>query len=432
MTVLEKQRRLVAEFSAIENRRERLAAVMERARGAAPEGLRTEGNRVALCQTPVWVAGDFSGGRLTLRSDADSALVRGLVGLLCELYDGGTAAEALSVEPTLFDELGIAPELSPTRRTGLAGVRRRVVALAEGELRRAGAGLFDAHCHLSEAHLQEDWGSVEAACRGEGILRAVSNSDGEHEWEAVGRLAEKARWVIPAFGVHPWVAGNRGADWLGGLRRRLVANPRAGIGEIGLDRWMLERAAPDDARLAGLRRAGMEEQAEVFSEQWKLAVELGRVATVHCIRAFGDLEKILRGLPAPGRGFLLHGYSGPAELTDFFAGRGAWFSFNAGCLREVGREALRRLVADGGELPRRLEVWRRVPLERLLVETDAPAMRPPEEWARFSMEGDWRGARLNHPADLGAGYEALALLRGMTAEALAARVAENFRALFGE
>jgi cysteine desulfuration protein SufE len=141
MTVSEKQRRLVADFLVIENRRERLAAVLERARGV-PSLLaeeRVERNRVAVCQSPVWVAGGFVDGGLSLRFDADSSLVRGLVGLMCEVYQGGSAEEVLAVEPTVFDELGIAPELSPTRKNGLAGVRERIRGLAGAELKRGAA-----------------------------------------------------------------------------------------------------------------------------------------------------------------------------------------------------------------------------------------------------------------------------------------------------
>lgn len=138
MSVSEKQRQLVEDFLIIENRRERLAAVIERARTVPPLSPeeRTEENRVDSCQSQVWLVGKFEDGSLSLRFDADSALVRGLVGLLCEVYQGGTAEEILKVEPTLFDELGIAPELSPTRKTGLRGVREKIRQLAEAELKR--------------------------------------------------------------------------------------------------------------------------------------------------------------------------------------------------------------------------------------------------------------------------------------------------------
>lgn len=291
--------------------------------------------------------------------------------------------------------------------------------------------LFDAHCHFYEETLLGHWGEVAAACREVGIAGAVVNVDSERDWGTVEKLARENAWLLPAYGVHPWAAGNRSADFLEKLRRLLVADARASVGEIGLDRWMLERAREDDARLEGFRRAGIEEQSEVFAAQWNIARELGRTVSIHCIRAFGDLERVLRGLENLERGFLMHGYLGPAEMVDFFAERGAYFSFNAGCLRDVGKEELRRLVADGDKLPRRLEVWRKVPLERLLVETDAPAMPPPEEWSRFELAGDWCGARMNHPANLAVGYEVLALLRGVSVGELASRVGENFGSIFG-
>ena len=132
ISIAERQRQLVADYLLIENKRERLAAIIDRARKLPPlpPEERIEKNRILVCQSMVWLVGEFKNGTLSLRYDADSVLVRGLVGLLCEIYQDGTAEEILSVEPTLFDELGIAPELSPTRKNGLAGVRRRIVELA--------------------------------------------------------------------------------------------------------------------------------------------------------------------------------------------------------------------------------------------------------------------------------------------------------------
>jgi TatD DNase family protein len=176
---------------------------------------------------------------------------------------------------------------------------------------------------------------------------------------------------------------------------------------------MLDRARPDDPRLAGLRRAPLEEQVATFKSQLDLAVTLDRPVTIHCIDAFGLLLETLRSVPLPPRGFLLHAYSGPLELVAPFAALGAYFSFNAAYL--APRHARLR------------ELYKNIPLARLLVETDAPAMLAPTNHAPHSLAA---APTLNHPANLAATCAALANLREIPLAELAAAVAANSCRLF--
>ena len=132
MSVAERQRELVERFSALPDRHERLAAIVDRARKSAPlsPDQKTAAQRVPGCVSPVWLATEFRDGRLFLRSDADSPVVKGLVALLCELYDGATPADIAATEPTLFADLDVDRDLSPTRRHGLAAVRARLREIA--------------------------------------------------------------------------------------------------------------------------------------------------------------------------------------------------------------------------------------------------------------------------------------------------------------
>ncbi len=91
---------------------------------------RTDGNLVRGCVSRVWLAAAIEEGRCRFRVDADSPLVRGLVRLLCGIYDGATPEEVAAVEPMVLDELGILRNLSPTRQNGLAAVRRALVDFA--------------------------------------------------------------------------------------------------------------------------------------------------------------------------------------------------------------------------------------------------------------------------------------------------------------
>jgi TatD DNase family protein len=280
---------------------------------------------------------------------------------------------------------------------------------------------FDAHNHLAFPALASHLPQILADYTTARVTHAVVNGTEESDWPTVATLcspssqlsALNSQLLLPSYGLHPWDVGNRSPAWLDSLRTCLTADPRAAVGEIGLDRWMLNRARPEDPRLAGLRRAPLDEQLEVFKAQLALAVTLDRPVTVHCIDAFGLLLETLRSVPLPPRGFLLHAYSGSLELVAPFAALGAYFSFNAAYL--APRHARLR------------ELFRQIPLDRLLVETDAPAMLAPPAHAPHAIAG---APALNHPANLAASYAALADLRALALAELTPRVATNFNRLF--
>jgi TatD DNase family protein len=200
------------------------------------------------------------------------------------------------------------------------------------------------------------------------------------------------------------------------LRAQLTACPRGHVGEIGLDRWIIDGIRPDDPRIAGLRVASIEEQSEVFAAQLALATELGRTASIHCVQAWGALLEVIRATPKPPRGFLLHGYPGPAEMIKEFTALGAYYSFNI--------QLLEPRYAD------RLENFRHIPADRLLVETDAPTKSPSPELIRFKLPDAADGSSVNNPANIVVAYEALAKLRALPLAALAEQVEQNFQRLF--
>ena len=276
---------------------------------------------------------------------------------------------------------------------------------------------FDAHNHLHAPSLAPHLGALLRELPAHGIAGAVANGTCETDWPALATLAATTPWVRPAYGLHPWYAGNRSSDWETRLQAALAATPGAAVGEIGLDRWMLERARPDDPRLAGLRRAPLDEQLDVFQRQLALAATQNRVACIHCLDAWGALHEALRATRRPARGFLLHAYAGPAEMVEAFAELGAYFSFNAAFLAP-GRHRVR-------------DAFLRVPAERLLVETDAPDMGPPPGMAHHLLPQSAAGETVHHPACLIDAYTGLAALLDLTPAALVPQIAENFRRLFG-
>jgi len=136
MTVFEKQTQLIEDLSLIEDQQERLAATVDRARRRPPfpPASKTDAHRVNGCISQVWVTGELREGALHFQFDADSPLVKGLVALMIDLYEGGSPADIIATEPVLFDQLGISRDLTPTRQNGLAAVRAHIREIARRAL----------------------------------------------------------------------------------------------------------------------------------------------------------------------------------------------------------------------------------------------------------------------------------------------------------
>jgi TatD DNase family protein len=277
--------------------------------------------------------------------------------------------------------------------------------------------LHDAHNHLQVEWLAPHLDRIARSATDAGIADMVVNGTHPDDWPRVAELAARFPFVRPAYGIHPWDAGlPRPDDWLAQLEARLLTDPRASIGEIGIDRWILDSARPDDPRLAGVRRASLDEQTAVFIPQLALAAKLNRAATIHCLQAWGALDKLLHANPVPARGFLLHAYGGPSELVPSFAALGAYFSFNGYFLdpRKTKQQ----------------DVFKLIPSDRLLVETDAPAMPLPQNWRTHKLPPAPDGSAVNHPGNLDAAYAALASLRGVSLTELTSQITANFTRLF--
>ncbi|BCX49915.1 deoxyribonuclease [Haloferula helveola] len=255
--------------------------------------------------------------------------------------------------------------------------------------------LIDAHNHL---HQLPDPDAAIAAMKDAGISGCVVNGTSEDDWSDVASLAERhPDFVHPAFGLHPWHAHRRTPGWLEKLRSFLDRFPHASIGECGLDRWVDEPA--------------LEEQRAVFLPQIALARERNLPLTIHALKAWGPLLEALSDEAPPEGGFLLHSFGGTPELVCQFARFGARFSFSGHFLHPRKSKVL--------------DAFRTVPVDRLLLETDAPSMAPPAEFITHPLPDGQ-----NHPANLAAIARELALRFDEPFEEFAARCTENTRQFF--
>lgn len=262
----------------------------------------------------------------------------------------------------------------------------------------------DAHNHLQDERFAGRQAELVATARTAGVARMVVNGSCETDWPEVAALAgEFPNFVVPSFGYHPWYVNERTPRWRETLIEFLDRTPGAVVGEIGLDRWKPD--LPYDG------------QEEAFLAQFALATERNRAASLHCLQAWGRLHDLLRTHARPARGFVLHSYGGPAEMVPPLAKLGAHFSFPGYFMHK--RKARQR------------DAFKVVPLDRLLIETDAPDQRLPDAANAHPLSDPRNGQPLNHPANLAAVYRFVAELRGVPLAELTAQVETNFTKLFG-
>ncbi|MGC4013608.1 MAG: TatD family hydrolase [Luteolibacter sp.] len=254
---------------------------------------------------------------------------------------------------------------------------------------------IDAHNHLHDPRLG-DPAPIITRMQETGIDSCVVNATCEEDWPLVEALAEKyPGFVLPAYGVHPWKAHLVESGWEERLHTLLDRHPEASIGECGLDRWVQE---PDIAL-----------QAPVFEAQLRLAREFDRPVTIHCLKAWQALFDSFERIPPPRR-FLMHSFNGSIETARRLLPIGAYFSFSGYFLHTRKAEVQ--------------EVFRQLPLDRILIETDAPDMKPPDDFIDFPHE------KVNHPANLSAVARGFAEVMGLSPEELGARTSENFSRFF--
>ena len=265
-------------------------------------------------------------------------------------------------------------------------------------------GYIDAHNHLQHNGLKPFLDEVVKECEALGVTRMIVNGIMETDWDTIRDLADRHRFVTPSYGLHPWYLDQRQDAWEERLEQRLVSEPKAQVGEVGLDLWMQNPDLPS--------------QIETVRRSLQIADRQQRAITVHCLKAWEMLLDLLRWEPVPARGFLLHAYSGPAELVEAFTDLGAYFSFS-GYFLNPGKE-------------QRLAPFEKIRSDRLLVETDAPSMPLPERHCQFQLAPAANEGPINHPGNIRAVYLALGALREIGQDELIEICVRNADRLFGE
>lgn len=254
--------------------------------------------------------------------------------------------------------------------------------------------IVDSHCHLDDSRFDEDRDAVVERAERAGVTRmlAIGTGSGPDDLDAAIRLAERYSSIRATVGVHPHDAAKAGARTFDELAARLSQPVVLGLGEIGLD-YHYNFSPPECQR-------------EVFIEQLHIAARFRKPVIIHTREAWADtLDLIGRHWVPTGLVGIMHCFSGgPDELRSVIA--------------------MNFLVSFGGMVtfPKAAAVHAAAcaaPVERLLVETDAPYLAPAPN----------RGRR-NEPAFVVHTVRRLAELRDEPFEELAAATTANFERLF--
>ena len=207
--------------------------------------------------------------------------------------------------------------------------------------------IFDTHAHYDDSRFDGDRDAVLAALPEAGVELVLDPGCDLPSSRAAAALAERYGHVYAAAGIHPEnCAGFQDAD-LAALRQLLAQPKVVAIGEIGLDYYWEENPPRDFQQM-------------VFRKQLALAEELELPVIVHDREAHGDSLSIIREFPAVTGVF--HCFSGSPEMAGELLKRGWYLGFDGPITYKNARRAP--------------EVAAITPLERMVVETDAPYLSP--------------------------------------------------------
>lgn len=248
--------------------------------------------------------------------------------------------------------------------------------------------IFDAHAHYDDKWFDDDRSALLSSLPQNGVSYVVNAAVDLETAETAISYAETYPHVYACAGIHPENLEGLPADYLERLKE-LLKHPRVvALGEIGLDyHWDIPRDV----------------QNRVFEEQLLLARELDVPVVIHDREAHGDVMALVRKYRPKG---LMHCYSGSVEMLKEVLKLGMSISLGG------------TVTFKNARVP--VEVAAAVPLDRLLLETDAPYLSPVP----------YRGKR-NDSTNIAYTAARIAEIRGMDTQELIDITTENAKRLYG-
>ena len=252
--------------------------------------------------------------------------------------------------------------------------------------------LVDTHAHLDDDAFDVDRADVIERARVAGVGTIVLIGYRQSIWERTIGTTQSFAGGKVALGVHPQHADEFDDATIDQLRLAITDGGAVAIGETGID---LFRDGPP-----------LERQERAFQAQLDLAVELGLPTIIHQRAAENAVLDVLRRRTGD-QTIVLHSFDA-SERTAAAGRERGWYIGVGGLMTRVASDAIRQIVRD-------------YPLDRLLLETDAPYLVP-------------TGVRMrrNEPANVAVIAARLAGLRGLSVEEVATATTANARRVFGD
>ena len=261
---------------------------------------------------------------------------------------------------------------------------------------------IDTHCHLDAPEFAADRDAVRARARQSGVVRCVLPAVLPAHFADVQAMAHTHRDAY-ALGIHPLYVRQVSDDAPSAVAAALQAaidDPLlVAVGEIGLDRW--DRAL--------LEPPLWQRQEGLYRSQLQLARQHRLPVIVHARRSVDWIAAGLRAAGAPGG--IVHAFNGSAQQARVLIDLGMALGFGGACTFDRALQ-LRRLAQD-------------LPLDALVLETDAPDIPPQWLYTRASERTPERSSHRNEPGELPAIARVIAQLRGIDIDELAAATTAN-------
>lgn len=252
----------------------------------------------------------------------------------------------------------------------------------------------DSHCHIDFPELHAQLPDVLAAMRANSVTHALCISVNLRDWPGVMAIADAHPNVYATVGVHPDYEDT--PEPTVAQLVELAQRPKVvGIGETGLDYY----------RVPQFTDQSMDWQRERFRRHIRAARQAGKPLIIHTRFAAEDTLRLMREEGAGEAGGVMHCFTESWEVAQGCLDLGFHISFSGIVTFKNAKELH--------------EVARRVPLERMLIETDSPYLAPVP----------FRG-KLNQPAYVKYVAEGIAALRGIAVEEVAKITTANFFRLF--
>lgn len=250
--------------------------------------------------------------------------------------------------------------------------------------------IWDTHAHLDDQRFKEDFAEVCERAKRSGITRILNVGFDLASSKRSVQLAEDYEFIYAAVGVHPHDAAETSEETWEKLKQLAKMPKTIAWGEIGLDYY----------RDLSPRK----KQKEVFIQQIECANQVGLPIIIHNRDAHEDVMGIVQEHP-PQYGGVFHCYSGSWEMAKVLLNQGFYLSFAGPLTYKNARHTV--------------EVAKKIPLDRFIVETDSPYLSPEPH----------RGKR-NEPAYVRNVVARMAELKEMPLDQIAALGMANTERLF--